>query len=165
MTIILFNLFSMIAILFNGCHGAQFHFLMQKNDTGEIMYVTDDNDYLKDFERHPELKSDDPEKALAIVKEFLVTRGFGYNPNEGPTRLEKGLNVLKAAKAMKEESLGQKMSDEDITNLKSGISPNTDELKLPYYKVTGEKRALSVLFSIYLLYCRPSFASKEDASN
>jgi len=155
----------MIAILFNGCHSAQFHYLMERNDNGEIIYVTDDNDYLKDFERHPEMESRDPTNVIAIVREFLVTRGFGYNPNEGLTRKEKGLSIVKSAKAMRQESLGHKMSDEDIEKLKSGMSPNTDEIKLPNFKVAGEIRVLSVFFHILNNYCRSSFASKDDASN
>lgn len=111
---------------------------MEINDTGKIVYVTDDNDYLAKFIRRPDLKSRDPANVCAIVREFLVTRGFGYNPNEGLTRIEKGLSLLKAAIAVQRDSLGQTMSPHEIANLKSGVPLNAGETVLPYYKVVGE---------------------------
>ena len=123
---------------------------MEVNDTGELLYVTDDNDYLAKFTRRPELQSRDPAKVCAIVREFLITRGFGYNPNEGLTRIEKGLNLLKCAKDMQRASMGKEMSSEAIANLKSGVSPNSGETVMSNYKVVGKNSVLSILsFRIY----------------
>lgn len=130
--------------MFNGCHEFMFHYLMEVCDTGELLYVTDDNDYLRDFTRHPEMASRDQKSVSIILQEFLVTRGFGYNPNEGLTLIEKGKLVLQAAKKMHQDSLNfQEMTRDQILNLQAQTSPNPGENATLNFKVAGKMRVLN----------------------
>jgi hypothetical protein len=73
-----------------------------------------------------------------------VTRGFGYNPNEGLTLIEKGKLVLQAAKKMHQDSLNfQEMTRDQILNLQAQTSPNPGENATLNFKVAGKMRVLN----------------------
>jgi hypothetical protein len=120
------------------CHAL----LMENNDTGELCFIghEEGKNYLSaaDFLRRPDLSSRDPEHAALVTREFLLTRGFAFNPKETDmTEMEKGRQIYLAAKNMEKDYFGTQYSVDLITNLKKGISPSSDEKTVLNWEVAG----------------------------
>lgn len=132
-----------LAILLTKCSTPELHYLMLVIETNQLLWITDDTNYLSSFERSVESKDlvdFGLQRARSIVSEFLIIHGLVFNPEEGDSYDNKSRLAFEAARAMfLNQSAGLRVvTDTQLAGLKDGSMALCEGLtKLPYHRLLG----------------------------